>query len=123
TGDGTDPTDRRHGRHDRADRAPHEGGAVDLLPDRRPAQRGAHRGRLAGQHRVQPACHRGVPRQEVRADGSAGIGEPMTTPSSDTTSAGAGELLRIEGLQSGYGPVTVLWDVNLVVRDGQITAL
>ncbi len=47
----------------------------------------------------------------------------MTTPSSDTTSAGAGELLRIEGLQSGYGQVTVLWDVNLVVRDGQITAL
>ncbi len=47
----------------------------------------------------------------------------MTTPSSVVPDSGAGELMRIEGLQSGYGPVTVLWDVNLVVRDAQITAL
>ena len=33
------------------------------------------------------------------------------------------ELMRIEGLQSGYGEITVLWDINLVVREGEITAL
>jgi branched-chain amino acid transport system ATP-binding protein len=33
------------------------------------------------------------------------------------------ELLRIDGLQSGYGEITVLWGVDLVVREGEITAL
>lgn len=33
------------------------------------------------------------------------------------------ELMRIEGLQAGYGGVTVLWDVNLCVLEGTITAL
>jgi branched-chain amino acid transport system ATP-binding protein len=33
------------------------------------------------------------------------------------------ELLRIEAVQSGYGEVTVLWGVDLVVREGDITAL
>jgi len=33
------------------------------------------------------------------------------------------ELLRIEGLQSGYGEITVLWGVDLVAREGEITAL
>ncbi len=33
------------------------------------------------------------------------------------------ELMRVEGLQSGYGEVTVLWDVNLAVQEGEITAL
>ncbi|MCM5571041.1 ABC transporter ATP-binding protein [Burkholderiaceae bacterium FT117] len=37
--------------------------------------------------------------------------------------AGARELLRIEGLQSGYGEITVLWGVDLAVREGEITAL
>jgi branched-chain amino acid transport system ATP-binding protein len=35
----------------------------------------------------------------------------------------APEMMRIEGLQSGYGEVTVLWGVDLVVREGEITAL
>lgn len=35
----------------------------------------------------------------------------------------APELLRIEGLQSGYGEITVLWGVDLAVREGEITAL
>ena len=35
----------------------------------------------------------------------------------------AAELMRIEGLQSGYGGITVLWDVNLCVLEGTITAL
>ncbi|UCE31356.1 MAG: ABC transporter ATP-binding protein [Burkholderiales bacterium] len=39
------------------------------------------------------------------------------------TGARAPELMRIEGLQSGYGEVTVLWGVDLVVREGEITAL
>lgn len=48
----------------------------------------------------------------------------MTTPPGQGAApAGGDELMRIEGLQSGYGPVTVLWDVSLVVRDAQITAL
>ena len=33
------------------------------------------------------------------------------------------DLLRIEGLQSGYGEITVLWGIDLVVREGEITAL
>jgi branched-chain amino acid transport system ATP-binding protein len=33
------------------------------------------------------------------------------------------ELMRIEGLQAGYGEITVVWDINLVVREGEITAL
>ena len=33
------------------------------------------------------------------------------------------ELLRIEGLRSGYGEVTVLWGVDLIVTVGSITAL
>jgi branched-chain amino acid transport system ATP-binding protein len=33
------------------------------------------------------------------------------------------ELLRIEGIYSGYGEVTVLWGVDLAVREGDITAL
>jgi len=33
------------------------------------------------------------------------------------------ELLRVEGLQSGYGEVTVLWGIDLAVREGDITAL
>ncbi|HEY5632830.1 MAG TPA: ABC transporter ATP-binding protein [Burkholderiaceae bacterium] len=35
----------------------------------------------------------------------------------------APELMRIEGLQSGYGEVIVLWGVDLVVGEGEITAL
>jgi branched-chain amino acid transport system ATP-binding protein len=37
--------------------------------------------------------------------------------------AGDAALLRIEGLQSGYGEVTVLWGVDLALRRGEITAL
>jgi len=37
--------------------------------------------------------------------------------------AGARELLKIEGLQSGYGEITVLWGVDMAVREGEITAL
>lgn len=33
------------------------------------------------------------------------------------------DLLRVEGLQSGYGEITVLWGVDLAVREGEITAL
>lgn len=33
------------------------------------------------------------------------------------------ELLHVENLQSGYGEITVLWDVNLDIREGEITAL
>lgn len=33
------------------------------------------------------------------------------------------ELMRIEGLQAGYGEVNVLWGVDLAVREGEITAL
>ena len=33
------------------------------------------------------------------------------------------ELLRIEGVHSGYGEVTVLWGVDMSVREGDITAL
>ena len=33
------------------------------------------------------------------------------------------ELLRVEGLQAGYGPITVLWDVSLAIQEGEITAL
>lgn len=33
------------------------------------------------------------------------------------------DLLRVEGLQSGYGEITVLWGVDLAVRKGEITAL
>jgi len=45
--------------------------------------------------------------------------------SSPPTGAAAerAELLRIEGLQSGYGEVTVLWGIDLTVREGDITAL
>ena len=32
------------------------------------------------------------------------------------------DLLRVEGLQSGYGEITVLWGVDLAVRKGEITA-
>ncbi len=41
----------------------------------------------------------------------------------DVSSERGHELLRIEGLQSGYGQVTVLWGVDLSVREGGITAL
>ena len=44
-------------------------------------------------------------------------------PQSDATVAARPELLRIEGVQSGYGEVTVLWGVELTVREGDITAL
>jgi branched-chain amino acid transport system ATP-binding protein len=41
-----------------------------------------------------------------------------------TPAAGAGAgLLRIEGLESGYGQVKVLWGIDLVLREGAITAL
>jgi branched-chain amino acid transport system ATP-binding protein len=33
------------------------------------------------------------------------------------------ELLRLEGLRSGYGEVNVLWGVDLSVRAGEVTAL
>ncbi|MFP5405446.1 MAG: ABC transporter ATP-binding protein [Gammaproteobacteria bacterium] len=36
---------------------------------------------------------------------------------------GHSELLRVAGLQSGYGQVQVLWGVDLEVRKGEITAL
>ncbi len=39
------------------------------------------------------------------------------TPPSDPV------LLRVEGLRSGYGEITVLWGVDLAVRCGEITAL
>jgi len=32
-------------------------------------------------------------------------------------------LLQVEGLQSGYGEITVLWGIDLQVRTGEITAL
>ena len=37
--------------------------------------------------------------------------------------AAPAELLRIEALEAGYGEVTVLWGVDLVIREGAITAL
>ena len=46
----------------------------------------------------------------------------MTPPPVETVSERP-ELLRIEGLQSGYGEVTVLWGIDLTVRQGDITAL
>ena len=46
----------------------------------------------------------------------------MTPPAIETVSERP-ELLRIEGLQSGYGEVTVLWGIDLTVRQGDITAL
>jgi branched-chain amino acid transport system ATP-binding protein len=46
----------------------------------------------------------------------------MSRPDTESGAARP-ELLRIEGLQSGYGEVTVLWGVDLVVREGDITAL
>ncbi|HLT28054.1 MAG TPA: ABC transporter ATP-binding protein [Zeimonas sp.] len=53
------------------------------------------------------------------------IDEVLRTPGEDGRTPGqrGRELLRIEGLQSGYGPVTVLWDIDLSVREGEITAL
>jgi branched-chain amino acid transport system ATP-binding protein len=46
----------------------------------------------------------------------------MSPPAIETVSERP-ELLRIEGLQSGYGEVTVLWGIDLTVRQGDITAL
>jgi len=49
---------------------------------------------------------------------------PANTGSAGTAAAGEpAELLRIEGLQSGYGEVTVLWGVDLSIREGDLTAL
>jgi branched-chain amino acid transport system ATP-binding protein len=41
----------------------------------------------------------------------------------DDGRGGPAELMRIEGLQSGYGEVTVLWGVDLSIRQGDVTAL
>lgn len=46
----------------------------------------------------------------------------MSVPSESTVPVRP-ELLRIEGIHSGYGEVTVLWGVDLAVREGDITAL
>ncbi len=46
-----------------------------------------------------------------------------TNEASTAAGASARELLRVESLQAGYGPVTVLWGVDLAVREGEITAL
>nr|HRO60585.1 ATP-binding cassette domain-containing protein [Burkholderiaceae bacterium] len=51
----------------------------------------------------------------------------MEQPTKAAGAAGPGadgrEILRIEGLQAGYGEITVLWGVDLAVRQGEITAL
>ena len=49
---------------------------------------------------------------------------PGSTGSAGSVAAGEpAELLRVEGLQSGYGEVTVLWGVDLSIREGDLTAL
>ncbi len=40
----------------------------------------------------------------------------MTSPTTDT-------LMTVSGVQAGYGEITVLWGVDLVLRRGEITAL
>jgi branched-chain amino acid transport system ATP-binding protein len=48
-------------------------------------------------------------------------GPPQATPG--PAGDDRAELMRIEGLQSGYGEVTVLWGVDLSIREGDVTAL
>jgi len=64
---------------------------------------------------VNPASGGGV--------GAPGNGAAVSRSSAAVPATRGGELLRIEGLQSGYGQVTVLWGVDLCVREGEITAL
>src|SRR5690606_3509583 len=129
-GDGADPPHCRLRRDDRPDRAPDEGRAVGVLARRRFAQRCADRRRPTGTGRLGSPRRRSLSRQEVRAARDGGgamnaIDEVLRTPGEDGRTPGqrGRELLRIEGLQSGYGPVTVLWDIDLSVREGEITAL
>lgn len=53
---------------------------------------------------------------------TAGI-EPPTTPRASGAPGTAPEVLRISGLSAGYGPLTVLHDLDLVVRAGERLAL
>ncbi|MGB7300506.1 MAG: ABC transporter ATP-binding protein [Burkholderiaceae bacterium] len=41
----------------------------------------------------------------------------------DSISDNPVDMLRLDSVQSGYGEITVLWGVDLTVRQGQITAL
>lgn len=47
----------------------------------------------------------------------------MNTAAAASAAVAGKAFLRIEGLQAGYGPVTVLWGIDLAVRAGEITAL
>src|SRR5690606_24299022 len=56
-----------------------------------------------------PAGGGGVPRR--RGGSMSGSGR------------GAGSALRVEGLRAGYGKITVLWDVDLHVDEGELVTI
>src|SRR4029453_5526120 len=83
----------------RAGRAPHGAGDGDLRPDQRAGLRPRHRARQSGRGAREPGGNRGLP-------GRAG----MST-------------LTVSGLRVAYGAATVLHDVSLEVRAGEIVSV
>src|SRR5439155_1486045 len=96
------PGDQRARGGDSPDRARDAGRDVPGPARRRPRLRGANRGGPAGGGRERPARDRGVSRGRA----------PLMSA-----------LLRLEGIEAGYGDMTAVRGVSLEVRAGEIVAL
>src|SRR5207245_348183 len=103
------------------DRAPHARGHERVRPRRRPRLREKDRRGHAGRGAERPQGDRGVPRRpegrrafprggRVRLGGFA--------PQPPTMSS-----LAVEGLQSGYGEVQILWGASLALAPGKLTTV
>src|SRR5207244_10214191 len=98
---------RRVGRDRGPDRARHEPGHGDLRLRLRPRLRPPADRRGSGRGALRPDGHRRLPGE----GGAAGM-NPAPAP-----------LLAVSGLCSGYGPVQVLYGVDIAVQRGEVVAL
>src|SRR5262249_33187920 len=94
---------RRLRAHGAARRAPHEPRDGDLRPGERHELRAEDLRRLAGGGARRSGRDRGVSRSRGRARVKT--------------------LLELDGVAARYGPVQALYDVSLVVREGEVVAV
>src|SRR5690606_36914117 len=136
--DGRDHRDHqahaRRGRlHDHARRAQDEPGQGHLRPRRRPRLRTQDRRGLVRRGRERARRHRGLPRQARhprgrarRAGAGAVSAEAASRPAAGpagAASAGREKLLELRGVDTHYGPIQVLRNVDMVIYPGEMVCL
>src|SRR5690606_10205547 len=133
------PDARRRWLHDRAGRAQDEPRQGHQRPRRRPGLRPQDRRGLVRRRGQRPRGHRGVPgqargragRSPTRDGGGPVSADAMTGEKRAAVTAAAGaapseereKLLELKGVDTHYGPIQVLRDVNMVIYPGEMVCL